>query len=160
VTNETDVRVPSVHEPIDKLRRERDGKFTGHSDGEDVLQRWLAGCPAETYFIIDQPGLRVDDFQQLVKDGILKWNYLRTFFERAATVGSFPRLDGPIDVDWLARRISKQRVAKTLLADPDDLIEEYTDTERRVIRLNLEPLPQDSVERALQLQTNDDNLCV
>jgi hypothetical protein len=69
-------------------------------------------------------------------------------------------LDGPIDVDWLARRISKQRVAKTLLADPDDLIEEYTDTERRVIRLNLEPLPQDSVERALQLQTNDDNLCV
>jgi hypothetical protein len=124
VTNETDVRVPSVHEPIDKLRRERDGKFTGHSDGEDVLQRWLAGCPAETYFIIDQPGLRVDDFQQLVtKDGVLKWNYLRTFFERAATIGSFPRLDGHIDVDWLAQRISKQCKAKMLLADPEGKFE-------------------------------------
>jgi hypothetical protein len=38
------------------------------------------------------------------------------------------------------------------------LIEEYIDTERRVIRLDLEPLPQDPVERALQLQTNDETI--
>lgn len=115
----SNARIPSVHQPMDKLRRARDGKFTEYSEFESVLHSWLDECPGNAILIVDQPGLSVNDFQQLVtSDNVLKFHNLRLFAERGATVGSFPRVNAPVNIEDLAQHVVDKCSARLVRADP------------------------------------------
>lgn len=156
--------VSDVHKSIDLIRRQRDGEYTSTKSATDIMEDWASSCPADTYLIIEQPGINVEDFQSIVTqyEGISLWKELRKFLGRCGTVGSFPRLDKPFDVEKFERYLVDHCDAKRIKADPlreDDPIEEYIDTTPRVIRLKFDMLPEnDEFERLKMLQNNDNKI--
>lgn len=120
-------RIPGIHKTIDRLRKQRDGGFTDTKHVYSVMEAWAENCPADTYLIIEQPGLQVRDFQQLVTryEGVSLWGELRKFLSRCGTVGSFPRLDSPFNIERFERFIVDHCDAKRLRADPQG---EYTES--------------------------------
>lgn len=156
-----------MHSEIDELRKLRDGGTTSADDVETVMQKWISTCPSDAYIIIDQPGLRVEDFQELPSiDKVPVWDQWRTFLGRSATLGSFPRLDRPLDSKWLEGVIKKQCRAMIVTAnvkdtDPKDKslpIEEYHDVRKRIIRAKFPRLPETQPERIIALQKHDQKL--
>lgn len=158
---------PFIHTEVDNLRKLRDGGFTRADEVESIIQKWVSSCPADAFIIIDQPGLRVEDFQELPSiDKVPVWNQWRTFLGRAATVGSFPRLDRPLDTNWLQKVLKKQCGAVKVTAnvrdtDPKDKslpLEEYHDTRKRVVMAKFPRLPETQPERMVALQKHDEKL--
>lgn len=113
---------------------------------------------------MNQPGVEVADFQTLttpVGEGV-KWEHLKDFSSRGATIGSFPRLEEALDLDWLERIIEKSCRTKRIRANTkeDPMFESYVDTNPRLIRIDLPPLTStsDAFTRDLELQKNDELL--
>ncbi|KAA8897100.1 hypothetical protein TRICI_006776 [Trichomonascus ciferrii] len=153
--------VPSVHGDIDRLRKARNGGVTAVDDVYGVVARTYATCPADTYLLINQPGVRVEDFQTLrhPEYGITLWESLKEYLGRVGTLGSFPRLDAPLDLDRLEHMLKRQCSAVVIEADETaegDLFERYQDTAPRVIRLNLPPLPEEEPHRTVALKRHDE----
>lgn len=148
-----------MHERINQLRKDREGGFTSKTDAEEVLTDMLSKCSSDTYLFIDQPGVKVDDFQQLATESnIPLWTNLKKFAERCSTIASFPRLDNPVDLEKMEKVLRSRCGADTVLAMPrsDPMFKAYDDTKKRVIRLELDPLPEDELEREIVMKRNDD----
>lgn len=154
--------VTSAHADINALRKQRDGGFTNRQEAYDILTRMLASCPSDAYLIVEQPGIRVEDFQSFVTPyGPRLWQRFKEILGHAATIGSFPRLDGPISTQRLERLLTKQCSSETIVVDPradDPMYEKYSDTRPRVLRLTFPPLPEDPVERAFALEKHDEKI--
>jgi hypothetical protein len=153
--------VPSVHKDIDQLRKARNGGVTDMDEVQSIMARTYANCPADTYLFINQPGVRVEDFQTLrhPEYGVTFWERLKEYLGRVGTLGSFPRLDEPIDLDRLEHMLKRQCSAVVIEADEEvdgDMFEKYQDTAPRVIRLNLPPLPDEEPYRTVALKKHDD----
>ncbi|CAN6657770.1 hypothetical protein TRVA0_030S00628 [Trichomonascus vanleenenianus] len=148
-----------VHKEIDALRKDTRGQTTPVEEVQKALSKMLAACPSDTYLLIDQPGLELEDMQELITPGgSVLWYELRKFASRSATLFSFPRLDGPVSLDRIQRNLEKQCRTKTIIADAksDPMFEQYSDTRPRVIRLQLEELPEDEMEKEITLKANDE----
>lgn len=153
--------VPSVHRDIDRLRKSRNGGITDAGEVYNIMARTYANCPADTYLLVNQPGVRVEDFQTLrhPEYGITLWEQLKEYLGRVGTLGSFPRLDEPIDLDRLEYMLKRQCQAIVIEADEEsegDMFEKYQDTTPRVIRLDLPPLPDEEPYRTVALKKHDE----
>lgn len=152
--------VSTVHADINELRKQRNGGVTSKDEAYRLMSRMYASCPVDTYLFIDQPGIRIEDFQKLRTDyhHITLWENLKSFLGRVGTLGSFPRLDQPIDLNKLEHMLKRQCNAIVIEADiyGDQVVEQYTDTTPRIIRLNLPPLPETEPERTVALKQHDE----
>ncbi|QNP95978.1 YALIA101S04e02432g1_1 [Yarrowia lipolytica] len=121
-----------------------------------VARKLMHDCSANTYVVVNQPGLKAKDFQTESA-----FPFLKKLLERTSTMYTVPYADGGIELGKLANSVAKQCGAVKIDVNLDNNItplEEYMDTTKRVIEINFEPLPNTYVSRLAALAANDEML--
>ncbi|KAG5354804.1 Protein BIG1 [Yarrowia sp. B02] len=121
-----------------------------------VARKLMHDCSANTYVVVNQPGLKAKDFQTETA-----FPFLKKLLERTSTMYTVPYSDGGIELGKLANSVAKQCGAVKIDVNLDNNVtplEEYMDTTKRVIEINFEPLPNTYVSRLAALAANDEML--
>lgn len=121
-----------------------------------VARKLMHDCSANTYVVVNQPGLKAKDFQTESA-----FPFLKKLLERTSTMYTVPYSDGGIELGKLANSVAKQCGAVKIDVNLDNQVtplEEYMDTTKRVIEINFEPLPNTYVSRLAALAAHDEML--
>lgn len=156
------VATPAVmlsHKELAAFERYTD-KLAGNSisatELDRVARKLMHDCSANTYVVINQPGLKAKDFQ--TEDA---FPFLQKLLKRTSTMYTVPYSDGGIELGKLANAVAKQCDAVKIDVDLDNSVtplEQYMDTTKRVIEINFDPLPSGYVARLAALAANDETL--
>lgn len=148
-------RIPGL---IKQLPHTQQEPFT-IDEVSQILEEAITQCSSDAYVIVTQPGLQLSDFTSFTNYG-----YLRAFMAQASTIVSFPHIlsdDGEVlNVDFLESIISEHCHTQTynVWEDDENEVPQYIDTRKRIIRVHLSPLPEDSIKRGEMLKEHDELL--
>ncbi|KGQ97244.1 protein BIG1 [Candida albicans P37005] len=105
----------------------------------NMLKKLITECSSDAYLLINQPGLTYADLTTEKKDN---WPFLRNYLYMSSTIVGLPRVENPIDLDFLEQYIISNCDAETINVwhDSEDEVVDYYDIRKRVIRIDLSPL--------------------
>lgn len=123
----------------------------------NMLKKMVTECSSDVYLIVNQPGLKYTDIQDSKKE---LWPFIQKYLHMASTVVGLPRVAEPLDLDFLESYIIKTCDAETInVIDEDEHeVKKYIDIRKRVIRVELSPLPEDDEGVRDQVLRNHDEL--
>lgn len=138
--------VIASHKLVKGLRDELDhDNATPHEEKTvtNLLKKLVTECSSDAYLLINQPGLRYTDLTTSKED---QWPFLRKYLTLASTVVGIPWIKNPIDLDFIENYIIKNCDAETIsvLQEDENEVNKYIDTRKRIIRVELNDLPEDS----------------
>lgn len=116
-------------------------------------------CSSDEYFIINQPGLQLQDFAKFQNFG-----FLRAYMSKASSIQSVPNVltndEEALDLDFLNEYIERKCEAQTykVVNDQQDEVPHYIDTKKRVIQIDFSDLPREEPERSEVLAAHDEVL--
>lgn len=128
-----------------------------HSSQEatNMLKKLITDCSSDEYLIINQPGLRLSDVNDMEKGN---WPHLYKYLTLSSTVVGLPWVDEALDLEYLQQYIIRTCRAEVENVDHEDELEvNYIDSKTRVIRIELSPLPpvEDLEARRLEIRHHD-----
>lgn len=142
--------------PFERYTQKQTSNSISAVELDRVARKLMHDCSANTYVVVNQPGLKAKDFQTESA-----FPFLKKLLERTSTMYTVPYSDGGIELGKLANSVAKQCGAEKIVANLDNNVtplEEYMDTTKRVIEINFEPLPNTYVSRLAALAANDEML--
>lgn len=121
----------------------------------NMIKKLVTKCSSDEYIIINQPGLLFEDISDEHMDN---WRFIRRYAMLALTVVGLPRVEEPLDLDFLEQYIIKSCDAEVINVheDDDDGAVEYYDTRTRIIRIDLMELPKDEEQRWFMMHEHDE----
>ncbi|OJD32368.1 big1-domain-containing protein [Diplodia corticola] len=117
------------------------------------VEQLLAGCPSESYVVVNQPGVSPTDFED-------KWSapWLRSKFhnaDAATTTASINEVVGGTSADHVIKYLEDQCKATRMNIDASNGYISLGDASPRVIKLDFTAPPSAAPERASELTEND-----
>lgn len=141
--------VPGLNDMISK-------PFTNHQKGEDVtnlIKRVVTECSADIYVLVDIPGLESSDLTDKKQE---LWPNLVKYLHMLSTVAGYPWVDTELDFAFLEKYITKTCKAETIeIQEAEQEMSKYLDTRKRVVRVDLAPLPYTQPSRDETLRSYD-----
>lgn len=149
--------VVASHKLVPNLKDEVAGP-KGHSPvhATNMLKKLVTECSSDEYLLINLPGLLFSDLNMAHADA---WPSLRKYMMMASSLVGLPRVEEPVDLDYLENYIVRTCDAETINVDHEDEheVNAYIDTRKRVIRVELDALPDDDT-RGYELRKHDELL--
>ncbi len=129
---------------------------------QTLTRRLIAPCSSNAYLLVNQPGLRLSDLDDLnLREKRDIFTNFRGYLDHASTKLTIPNIedDGLLDFKSLEKYIIRNCQAEFVLVEEDpDHLQDYLDTRKRVIRVNLPELPENEYLRKEILKENDELL--
>ncbi|CAR25718.1 hypothetical protein ZYGR_0A02850 [Zygosaccharomyces rouxii] len=124
-----------------------------------VVREFTEDCETSAFIFINQPGLRKDDLVEYEEEFVNLERYLR----KSSTALAFEQVElMPDDTfEQLTEYVQEIcRIDKLLYVEGDNLesFQPYIDIEKRIIRIEYPPLPEDPELRGQAILTFDSNL--
>lgn len=121
----------------------------------NMLKKLVTECSSDVYLLVNQPGLRYTDLQDSKK---LLWPFIQKYLTLASTVVGLPRVNEGLDLDYLENYIVKTCDAEiiSVMAEDENEVNKYIDIRKRVIRVELGPLPEDEDPRNEAIAHHDE----
>lgn len=124
------------------------------------MKHFLDECPADSLILIDQPGVSSEDFKLSSHTASL-WTQFARYFHRCSTFIPYLQTQVSLSQNKLADYFVRNCDAEVIVVDLSKsnnerkLYPHYSDTRRRVIKVNLPPLSTDLEQRQEELFNND-----
>lgn len=123
-------------------------------DVTNMLKKLVTECLSDVYMLLNVPGLQQHD---LVDNKLAQWPHLERYLHMASTVAGFPWVDGTVDMPFLEKYIVKTCKAETIqVYESEAEVQQYADVRKRVVKVDLAPLPEAGDERLRALHDTDD----
>ncbi|GME64561.1 hypothetical protein GTA08_BOTSDO02796 [Neofusicoccum parvum] len=123
------------------------------SSAAQSVEQLLAGCPAESYVIVNQPGVSVDDFDNKWSAPWLRQRFQKT--EAGISTGSINEVVGGTNAEDVVKYVERQCKATRMNVDASSGYISLEDEFPRVIKLDFAAPPTTPDERASALTEND-----
>ncbi|KAM3122691.1 hypothetical protein CJJ07_001631 [Candidozyma auris] len=129
-------------------------QYQGPQNVTNMLKKAITECSSDAYLIINIPGL--ENIDMLDRKQSL-WPNLVKYMHMSSTLVGMPWVEGTLDLSFLEAYITRTCSAETIsLAEEDDVFAEYVDTRKRIIRVEMNPLPPPGPERDAAIRASDE----
>lgn len=123
-------------------------------DVTHMVKRLATECSSDVYLLVNAPGLTQADLTSAKKDN---WPHLQKYLHMSSSVVGLPWMEGILDYDHLSEYIVRTCKAEAIVVHTDEHeVEHYIDTRKRVIRLELAPIPNLQPSRDESIRNVDD----
>lgn len=149
--------VVGSHRLVEGLRSEVKQPFHQTQNVDDVthmLKRLVTECSADTYVILNMPGLENKD---LTDKKLGLWPNLQKYLHMLSSVVGLPWMEGTLDLAFLETYITRTCQAETIEVTEEEDVH-YRDTRKRIIKIEFNPLPEAGPERDFAIRENDEML--
>lgn len=123
-------------------------------DVTHMVKRLVTECSSDVYLLVNAPGLTQADLTSLKKDN---WPHLQKYLHMSSSVVGLPWMEGVLDYKHLSEYIVRTCKAEAVVVHTDEHeVEHYIDTRKRVIRMELAPIPNLQPSRDEAIRNVDD----
>lgn len=123
-------------------------------DVTHMVKRLATECSSDVYLLVNVPGLTQADLTSFKKDN---WPHLQKYLHMSSSVVGLPWVEGNLDYDHLSEYIVRTCKAEAIVVHTDEHeVEHYIDTRKRVIRMELAPIPSLQPSRDEAIRNVDD----
>ncbi|ODV93784.1 hypothetical protein PACTADRAFT_35536 [Pachysolen tannophilus NRRL Y-2460] len=127
----------------------------GVNELTSIIKSSVSECTSDAYFLINQPGLKLSDFEDF-KD----FGYLRAFISRSSSIFPSPNTithDQGLNLDIIESYIKSHCKTDTyrVVNDNEAEVPHYIDIKKRIIRIEFSPLPENPEARKNTLIEHD-----
>lgn len=146
------------HKLVPGLRADVGPPLEPHAPGEvtNMLKRLVTECSSDVYILMSVPGLSSVDLTTRKAD---RWPHLQKYLYMASTVVGLPWVEGTLDMGFMEQYIVRTCKAEAVqVFESDEEVAQYSDTRRRVVKVDVAPLPADAHDRDDALRSVDDLL--
>lgn len=120
----------------------------------NMLKKLVTECSSDVYVLIDLPGLESADLT-LSKEA--NWPNLVRYLHMSSSVVGLPWVEGALDLAFLEKYTVRTCKAEMVVVhENEDELEQYRDTRKRVIKMDLNELPAGQPARDQAIRETDD----
>lgn len=145
------------HKLVRGLKEEIQQPNTKTQDPESVtnmLKKLVTECSSDVYVLVDLPGLESTDLT-LSKEA--NWPNIVRYLHMSSSVVGLPWVEGALDLAFLEKYIIRTCKAEMVVVhENEDELEQYRDTRKRVIKMDLNELPASQPTRDQAIREADD----
>lgn len=145
------------HKLVRGLTLEIEKPFTKTQDPQNVnnmIKKLVTECSSDIYLLVNIPGLANSDMLDTKEQD---WPHLIKYIHMASSVVGLPWVEGPLDLQYLEKYIVKTCKAEAVnVFYSEDEVAQYIDTRKRVVRVDMNPLPQNKEQRVEAIKQSDD----